>query len=161
MLVVFAILLLLLTLLSTFGGSMKPGEPYYEPVFPEGKMPFEQPDEMPGKPSGPPPMVFPSAPGKENYLEGPSMVPPPMVFPGKESYLEAAPPSMGFSGKERYVDMPNIPAPPSTIRKESFYGSPEMKSKFEGPPMMPAPKFEAFTGIEPFEKEGAQGFASF
>ena len=52
LLIVFAILLLLLTLLSTFGGSIRPNEPYYEPLTQKEKLslPTGLPEGIPGVP---------------------------------------------------------------------------------------------------------------
>ncbi len=106
LLIVFAVLLLLLTLLSTFGGSIRTGEPFYEPVAAAqydpvseyytaasdmpaaASMPAAVPSAMPGFE---PPSVMPSDAMSENFANAvptpsiPSIPPPPVVAPKKMS----------------------------------------------------------------------------
>ena len=92
LLIVFAVLLLLLTLLSTFGGSIRTGEPFYEPVAAAQYDPVSEyytaASEMP---NFEPPSVMPSDAMSENFANAvptpsiPSIPPPPVVAPKKMS----------------------------------------------------------------------------
>lgn len=143
LLIVFGILLLLLTLLSTFGGSIRSGEPFYQPMMQPKEYFYEDSVDAvsapPDMPSGPPPEEEPEMFGFSEQFNAMS----PADYPISEQFATetSAPP------------MPPIPAPPSAIQvqqkpKES-YGN------------MPKTPFGDGFSIEPFEKEGDGFYASF
>jgi hypothetical protein len=150
MLIVFAILLFLLTVLSAFGGSMKVGEPFtvgsnvkrtytnsMEPSsmsMPPSQMPSSMsmpPSEMPsfngGNPAGAPPLVF-----------------PPIV----ESYSGPGPQGgqvmQGSHGPQQVMQRPQMQAPQQVMQGSS---APSGGS--------------GFTNIEPYEIDDGPKYASY
>jgi hypothetical protein len=187
LLIVFAVLLLLLTLLSTFGGSIRPSEQFYQEPKQRNEYyydgpPMSMPSEQFMDSEGPivaPPMSeqYESSPApymSEQYTDmpgGPEM-------PGGIS--SGSGPSMPGMPSENYEDMPqNIPvnterfaAPPKppvpTSFGENYVNVPSMPEV----PIMPGPKKASYTNapanmqdgfmIEPFEEDKKVSFyASF
>lgn len=146
LLIVFAVLLLLLTLLSTFGGSIRPGEPFYQP---------ESPDYVPEKFQQP--MMPPSEPFQDQGIpDYPTMSSSPERFkqPTREYFYEPTAPTM------QAPSMPQLPPPPPPM--PVMVPQQEMMPPPPPPPMM-TPSMglsEAFT-IEPFEEEGKNMYAGF
>lgn len=140
-LIVFAILLVLLTLLGTFGGSIKYREPFYElSTFAEQeqrqqKLRFEdmpQDNEPPSQVGG---------------MEGIADSFPVDNYP-VESFYDAIPPTPGDYDKARFLDLPK--APQLGASQPQPPAMPNTVSNFE-------PSMEGFM-IEPFEEESRSSF---
>lgn len=129
-LIVFAVLLFLLVLLSSFGGSIRTNEPFYNavPAVTSVAPPSQPPSMMP--PSQPPSMTPPMTP--------PSMTPPmtPPVTPPS-----SMPPSMTPPAQP-----PSMTPPPSTMSPPSM--PPQQDEK---PKISLTPKAEMYMNFEKFE----------
>jgi hypothetical protein len=133
LLITFAVLLLLLTLLSTFGGSIRPGEPFYQPPLETPMMPEEDPSAT-----------------KEYMYEQPQMTGEPVSMDASSDMLPAV--SEQFQEyapiSENFVQQGPVPTQ-QPMPKASFTNTADLPAISEG------------FAIEPFEDEDQQIYASY
>jgi hypothetical protein len=146
LLITFAFLLLLLTLLSTFGGSIRPGEPFYQPAL---QSPYESrktlqenqlyssTNEISEQFINTTPNIPTSIP---QQITQPSIDPLSLIEKKKENYLTGAP-------IEDHLERPIHISEQYTDRKPQHARQPQQHQ-------------EGFM-IEPFESDNGPTFASF
>lgn len=141
LLIVFGILLLLLTLLSTFGGSIRPGEPFYQPMAQPKEYFYEYDGMSPAEPHAPSQEFEPESMNMSEQFSDLS----PADYPISEQFKSAAP-QPPIPAKP---PLPSLPSPiPEAKRSEEFAN-------------MPKTPFNDGFSIEPYESEGDSVYASF
>ena len=135
-LIVFAILLVLLTLLGTFGGSIKYKEPFYElSTLAEQEQQQGQEQQKLGFEDMPPSSSPPQIGGMDQGVADSYPVDDQPV----ESFYDAIPPTPGNYDKARFLDLPRAP------QLGASQPQPPAVSNYE-------PSMEGFM-IEPFEED--------
>ena len=171
LLITFAFLLLLLTLLSTFGGSIRPGEPFYQPAL-------QTPSSSPYEPSRKTlqenepsmnPLYSSTNQISEQFMNAsPSTLPPPPNMNSAAS-MPAMPSAPDMSSTP---SMPSVPSMPSAVptmtpeKRENYLSGAPIEDQLERPHISEQYAnrnnniHEGFM-IEPFESDNGPTFASF